>query len=125
MADTILIGRGTTISAIPRSEWEHELSAAPEAIARRLEFMSEDHYRVRNFVVRELPRLGRAIPLTEISGALRLNSDRTKAIVEDLEKHLFFLVRGNGEEVSWAFPVTVDETGHHLVFGTGERLDAA
>ena len=125
MADTILIGRGNTISSIPQKDWEQELRSAPEFISRRLEFMSHDHHLVRNFVVRELPRLGRPISLADISNELHLSRSRTTSIVEDLEKNLFFLVRGNGAEVSWAFPVTAEETGHHLVFGTGERLDAA
>ena len=125
MVDTVLIGRGDTISHIPRRDWEQELSVAPEHLSRRLEFMSHDHHLVRNFVVRELPRLGRPISLAEISHALDLTQTRTKSIVEDLEKNLFFLVRGDGAEVSWAFPVTAEETGHHLVFSTGERLDAA
>jgi hypothetical protein len=110
---------------MPRPIWERELRSAPEKIGQRLQFMSPDHHVVRNFVVRELPRLGRPIPLTEISDALDLTRERTASIVEDLERNLFFLVRGNGAEVAWAFPVTAEETGHHLVFSTGERLDAA
>jgi hypothetical protein len=125
MADTVLIGRGDSINSIPQKDWEEELSSAPEHIAKRLQFMSHDHHLVRNFVVRELPRLGRPVTLSEISKALHLTRTRTTSIVEDLEKNLFFLVRGNGSEVSWAFPVTAEETGHHLVFSTGERLDAA
>jgi len=125
MADTVLVGRGDTIVHIPQSDWEEELSSAPESISQRLEFMSHDHHMVRNLVVRELPRRGRPIALAEISDALHLTRKRTTSIVEDLEKNLFFLVRGNGAEVSWAFPVTAEETGHHLVFSTGERLDAA
>jgi len=125
MADTVLIGRGDTITSIPQSDWEEDLRSAPESISRRLEFMSPDHHLVRNFVVRELPRLGRPIPVADISHALDLSPERTTSIVEDLEKNLFFLVRGDGAEVSWAFPVTAEETGHHLVFSTGERLDAA
>jgi hypothetical protein len=125
MADTVLVGRGDSIMNIPQRDWEQELSSAPEIISRRLDFMSHDHHLVRNFVVREIPRLGRAISLSEISHALRLGQTRTKSIVEDLEKNLFFLVRDSGAEVSWAFPVTAEETGHHLVFSTGERLDAA
>jgi len=125
MTDAVLAGRGSTITEIPRSDWERELSSAPATIARRLDFMSRDHHLVRNFVVRELPRLGRPISLSEISQTLQLTQESTKRIVEDLEKNLFFLVRGSGTEVSWAFPVTAEETGHHLVFSTGERLDAA
>jgi len=125
MADTVLIGRGDSIVHIPQRDWEQELSSAPEQISQRLEFMSPDHHLVRNFVVRELPRLGRPVSLAEISHALHLTRERTTSIVEDLDKNLFFLARPEGQEVSWAFPVTAEETGHHLVFSTGERLDAA
>ena len=125
MVETVLIGRGKTIISISRRNWEEELRSAPEHIRRRLDFMSDDHHLVRNFVVRELPRLGRPIPIAEIAEALRLEPTRTKRIVEELKKNLFFLVRGDGAEVSWAFPVTADATGHHLIFSTGERLDAA
>jgi hypothetical protein len=125
VTESILIGRGDTITRIPRADWERELESAPEGIGRRLEFTSKEHHRVRNFVVQELPRLGRPISLDAISRALGISRARTSTIVEDLERNLFFLVRPDGEEVSWAFPVTVEETGHRLVFSTGERLDAA
>jgi hypothetical protein len=125
MNETVLIGRGAEITRMPRRDWERDLSTAPDGISRRLAFMSHDHHRVRNFVVGELPRLGRPISLDEISRMLELPPTRTSRLVEDLERNLFFLVRANGEEVSWAFPVTAERTGHHLVFSTGERLDAA
>ena len=125
MQETILIGRGKRMTSISRNEWEQELKRAPEIINGRLEFMSHDHHLVRNFVVRELPRLGRPIALDQISRALQLSRTRTSRVIEDLEKNLFFLVRAGGAEVSWAFPVTAEQTGHCLVFSTGERLDAA
>jgi hypothetical protein len=125
MAESVLIGRGETITSIPQADWEQELRAAPEHIAKRLEFMSEEHHLVRYFVVRELPRIGKPISVEAISRALGIPRERTSTIVEDLERNLFFLVRAGGEEVSWAFPVTVENTGHRLVFSTGERLDAA
>ena len=124
LIDTVLIGRGDTISRIPQADWEQELRSAPESISQRLAFMSNEHHMVRNFVVQELPRLGRSISVSAISHALGISRTRTSAIVEDLERNLFFLVRAGGK-VSWAFPVTVEETGHHLVFSTGERIDAA
>lgn len=123
--ESVLIGRGKAIEKIRRADWERELESAPEHIRERLAFMSEEHHRVRNFVVRELPRRGSAIPLDVIADELGIPRARTSTIVDDLERNLFFLVRAGGEEVSWAFPVTVDDTGHRLVFSTGERLDAA
>jgi len=125
MSDTVLIGIGSIIRSIPRGDWEEQVRSAPERIGERLSFMSDDHHLVRNFVVREMPRFGRPISLCHISEALHLSRERTLRIVGDLEKNRFFLVRGNGKDVSWAFPVTVEKTGHHLKFSTGERLDAA
>jgi hypothetical protein len=122
MEETLLIGRGTRLERVPRAGWERELAAAPESIAARLAFMSPEHHLVRNFVVCELPRRGRPLPVRDIASALGLTAGRTEAVVEDLERHRFFLVRGDTGEVSWAFPVTVEDTGHGLVFSTGERL---
>ena len=125
MPETVLVGRGQRITTIPQSQWEQELEDAPEFIRRRLEFMSPEHHAVRNFVVQELPRCGKPVSVDRISRALQLPRTRTDEIVEDLERNLFFLARREGPEISWAFPVTVDATPHHLVFSTGERLDAA
>jgi hypothetical protein len=125
MNETILAGRDLGFSNLPRQVWEEELAEAPDIIRARLDFMSHDHHRVRNHVVRELPRLGRPIRPAEISGALGLSLPLIDQILTDLEERLFFLVRDHGGNVSWAFPVTVDNTNHHLLFSTGERLDAA
>lgn len=125
MTESVLLGRGDTIRQIPRADWEQEVRSAPERIRSRLAFMSKEHHRVRNLVVRELPRLGRPISLEAISREIGISRTRALTLVEDLERNLFFLVRANEEEISWAFPVTVEETGHRLVFSTGERLDAA
>ena len=125
MSETILIGQGREIRPIPRREWEDELAAAPESIRKRLDFMSPDHHAVRNFVVRELPIRGRPIAIDTIARAVGLPLHRATAIVQELQRNLFFLVQQEESAVSWAFPVTVDETSHHLVFSTGERLDAA
>jgi hypothetical protein len=125
MKDVILVGRGREISELPRAEWEARLSAAPERIARRLDFMSAEHHMVRNFAVTELPRSGRPLRPDFIARGLGLAHARVNTILDDLERHLFFLVRNGEGEVSWAFPVTTDETPHRLRFSTGEQVYAA
>jgi hypothetical protein len=125
MSETVLIGRGREIIEMPRADWEEELRAAPKSIGQRLEFMSPEHHAVRNFVVRELPSRGRPFTIGDLSRGVGLSRERTAEIVSDLEANLFFLARPDGGGISWAFPVTVDATGHRLLFSTGERLDAA
>ena len=125
MSGEILIGRGEHMTKVPREIWEKGLAGAPERIAARLGFMTEAHHLVRNFVVRELPRIAESIPPECLSRDLKLPLDRVTTILRELERNLFFLVCDDQGAVSWAFPVTVDSTGHRLTFSTGERLDAA
>jgi hypothetical protein len=92
----------------------------------RLAFMTPVHHAVRNFLVRELPRNhGRPLTPVQIAEALRLPVKQTVKLLEDLERHLFFLVRDAHGDVSWAFPVTSDRTPHQLRFSTGERISGA
>jgi hypothetical protein len=91
-----------------------------------LAFMTPRHHAVRNFVVLELPRnQGRPLRPAQIAAALRLEPSLIIQLLDDLEKHLFFLVRDRRGDVSWAFPVASDRTPHRLRFSTGERIFAA
>lgn len=125
MNNTVLVGQKTGFLRMPRQDWERHLAAAPGSIASRLTFMSEAHHLVRNFAVTELPRPSTPLPPAEISHTLGIPLSKTLEILADLEKHLFFLVRSTDGDAAWAFPVTVDSTGHSLRFSPGERLDAA
>lgn len=125
MSETILISENGSLQRIPRSDFEAALAAAPERIAERLAFMTPDHRRVREHVVRELPRRGAPIGRDAIASDLGLEPQRVAEILDELERRLFFLVRRPQAEVSWAFPVTVEKTPHALAFDSGERCFAA
>ncbi len=125
MAVAVWMGRGHAMIPVPRAEWEKHLAQTPQHHDERLAFMSEDHHTVRYFAVRELARRGMALPPELIAQECRLPLERVKHILDDLEHHLFFLVRNGQGAVSWAFPVTVDPTPHRLTFNTGERLYGA
>ena len=91
-----------------------------------LQFMTPAHHDVRNYVVTDLPRNGgKPLSIEHIARALSLKPDLVARLVQDLEKHLFFLVRNASGAVSWAFPVTCDRTPHRLRFSTGERIFGA
>jgi len=125
MTDFILLGRGKEIHSVPETMWREHLEQAPDHSRKRLAFMTEDHHRVRYFVVKELPRYGRPIAPDLISRELNLSENVVAAILDDLEKNLVFLVRGENGEVAWAFPVTADATAHEISFSSGEKLYGA
>ena len=126
MQDRILIGRQEKIISIPDDMWRHHLATAQQHASSRLNFMTEDHRRIRNFVVSELPRNdGKPLAAETIANRLMIPFDRVLEILAELQKRLFFLVLNDASEVSWAFPVTTDRTPHRLHFSSGEHIFAA
>ena len=126
MRDIILVGRGGKILEVPAATWRQHLANARSHSGTRLSFMTDNHRLVRNFVVRELPcNSGNPLSPEDIAQRLSLALSTVITILEDLEKHLFFLVRNDAGAVSWAFPVTSDRTPHHLNFSSGEHTFAA
>ena len=125
MSDTLLRGFSRYMIPIPRMLWRMQVSRRGEKIGAGLGFMSKEHHRVRNFVVRELPGAGETLPPGFISEKLRLPVDRVEAILDELEKQMTFLYRDSRGSVVWAYPVTVETTPHHVTFTTGEQVFSA
>ena len=126
MDEKILMVEGSNISEISRKKWAYEIQGhVTKEIKTALDFMSEDHHKVRNFVVEELPRLGKTLPAEIIAENVDLAVDDVNRILEELEKHLTFLFRNEQGAVVWAYPVTVDITPHRAIFSTGEKINAA
>ena len=120
MKDNVLLGVSRYLLPIPRFVWQRQVHGEAN-----LDFMSADHHRVRDLVVTEIPKVGMPLSPDYIAQALGLPPDRLSAILDDLEKHMTFLFRNPQGEVEWAYPVTAACTPHHVVFSSGERIDAA
>jgi len=109
----------------PSMIWRRKIAGNAKKVEARLGFMSEEHHMVRNFVVRELPRVGTPLSPEFIAHELNLSVDRVKVILDKLEKRLTFLFRNEQGAVAWAYPVTVDNTPHYATFSTGEQVYSA
>ncbi len=120
MADNLLLGVSRFLLPVPRFVWRRQVHGDAE-----LNFMSDDHHRVRDYVVIQLPKAGKPLSPVAIGQALDLPPDRLSTILDDLEKHMTFLFRNPQGEVEWAYPVTAAGTPHHVAFSSGERIDAA
>jgi hypothetical protein len=117
----ILMGIGRDIRTVPNDAFVQSVKGLPTRMASRLAFMSPDHHVVRDFVVRELPRQERPMSPIQIAQVTGLGLQKVSAILTELERNLFFLVRDSDGNVSWGFSVTTSQTPHRLTFSTGER----
>jgi hypothetical protein len=125
MNRSILLGFWKSIIRIPRLIWQSEVSRDAKEIPNRLDFMTEDHHRIRDYVVFEIPRLREPITPKMISESLDLNNERVNIILSELERNMTFLFRDQRGAVTWAYPVTVDRTPHQVTFSSGEQIYAA
>ena len=125
MGNKLLAGVWRTMVGVPPFLWEKQIEKARYKVKKSTRFMSSEHRRVHQYVVRELPRVGGAISAERVSGDLALDRERTIGILRDLEKYLTFLVRDEQGSVVWAYPVTVEKTPHRITFDSGEQLYAA
>ena len=125
MNNSLLLGIWRLTVGLPEPIWQREVARQARGAVESLGFMSEDHHRVRDFTVRELPRAGAPLSPATIARELDLPLGRTNAILDELEENMTFLYRGDGESVTWAYPVTVDRTPHRVTFSSGEQIHAA
>jgi hypothetical protein len=122
MNNTLLLGVWRIMISLPPELWHRQLAKETQS---DLAFMTPEHQLVRDFVVREMPRLNTPISPETISAGVQIPLERVGSILDDLERGLTFLFRNAAGAVSWAYPVTVDKTPHQLTFSSGEKLYAA
>lgn len=119
MNNTLLLGFWHFFLRIPRPIWQQEVARSARAGEKSLTFMRPEHHQVRDFVVRELPHIGKPIPPEMISQSLGMELSRVVPILDELEKNLTFLYCNEQGEVTWAYPVTVEPTPHRITFSSG------
>jgi hypothetical protein len=120
MDDQLLLGMWRFVLPIPTKIWKSMISGDVD-----LGFMNQDYHRVRNLVVEAMPQEAKPLTPEWISTKLSLPVPEVVAILEELEVNLTFLFRDPQGTVTWAYPVTVDQTPHQLSFSTGEQIYAA
>lgn len=121
MRDRLLLGAGRHMIPIPRVLWQRVFVANASKVRTALRFMSQDHHRVRDFAVTELLRAGTPLAPQVIADKLGLSASRVVELLGDMERRLMFVVRNRHGDVTWAYPVTVEQTPHHAGLSSGEQ----
>jgi hypothetical protein len=121
----ILIGIWHKIIPAPMFMLIRETERMAKNRKARINKMTEEKRRIHHFVVRELPNAGQPVSLALIADELEMPFDRVSDLVDEMEKDKTFFNRYHSEGINWAYPVTVDNTPHHVTFSTGEQVNAA
>jgi hypothetical protein len=114
---TVLQGDSDKITSIPESGWMEEFLASPSHIARRLEFMTPDHHRIRNLAVTRVAEGKGPVRVDWLAERLSMTPSEVDARLDELERALFFLVRDSEGNINWAFPFSAEVTPHAVDLG--------
>jgi len=74
MKENVLFSAEQMVTEIPRETWEQHLEQEPKDISKTLGFLTKAHHLIRNFVVKELPSVGKPLSPGLISEELGLSS---------------------------------------------------
>ena len=125
MDGRLLVGLWRAMIPVPRPLWQGMIMQEVRKTEKRLDFMTAQHRTVHHFVVKELPCVGGPVSPEFVAQGVGLPVERVNAILGELEAAMTFLFRNERGDVSWAYPVTADETPHRVTFATGEQVYAA
>ena len=110
---------------IPQIVSKRGLDKGASGARAKAELLSEDERQVHCFVVKKMAVAKEPITAELVSEELGIEVNRVEEIIDKLEGMKTFLYRSDSKGITWAYPLSLDNTGHEISASTGERFFAA
>ena len=121
----MLMGIGRFMIPIPQVISNRGLEKGASGARAKAELLSEEERQVHYFVVKKMAVAKEPITAELVSEELGIEVNRVEEIIDKLEGMKTFLYRSNSKGITWAYPLSLDNTGHEISASTGERFFAA
>ena len=121
----MLMGIGRFMIPIPQVISNRGLEKGASGARAKAELLSEEERQVHYFVVKKRAVAKEPITAELVSEELGIEVNRVEEIIDKLEGMKTFLYRSDSKGITWAYPLSLDNTGHEISASTGERFFAA
>lgn len=121
----MLMGFGRFMIPIPQVISNRGLEKGASGARAKAELLSEEERQVHYFVVKKMAVAKEPITAELVSEELGIEVNRVEEIIDKLEGMKTFLYRSDSKGITWAYPLSLDNTGHEISASTGERFFAA
>ncbi len=121
----MLMGFGRFMIPIPQVISNRGLEKGASGARAKAELLSEEERQVHYFVVKKMAVAKEPITAELVSEELGIEVNRVEEIIDKLEGMKTFLYRSDSKGITWAYPLSFDNTGHEISASTGERFFAA
>ena len=119
------MGIGRFMVPIPRMISNRGLEKGATGAKAKAELLSEDERKVHYFVVKKMAVAKEPITSELVGKELDMPLERVEKIIDKLESLKTFLYRSDGKGINWAYPLSLENTGHRMTVSTGEEFSAA
>ena len=119
------MGIGKFMVPIPLAISNRGLQKGVSGAEIKAQCLSEEERRVHHFVVRKMASVEEPIKAELVADETGLPVDEVEKVIDKLESLKTFLYRSDGRGIDWAYPLSLDDTGHRMTVTTGESFNAA
>ena len=119
------MGIGKFMVPIPLAISNRGLQKGVSGAEIKAQCLSEEERRVHHFVVRKMASVEEPIKAELVAEETGLPVDEVEKVIDKLESLKTFLYRSDGRGIDWAYPLSLDDTGHRMTVTTGESFNAA
>lgn len=121
----VLMGIGRFMIPIPRMIASKGLGKGTAGVRAKADLLSPEERKIHHFIVSRMAETKTPLTSEQVSKEFDLTVDRVEAMIDKLEVLKTFLYRSDGKEINWAYPLSLEDTGHQMTDSTGEQFFAA
>ena len=125
MERKLFMGIGGFIIPIPRMIAARGLQKGVSGAKAKAELLSTEERKIHYFIVKKMTVVQKPITAEIVSKELDLPAEMVENTIDKLEGLKTFLYRSDGLGINWAYPHSLENTGHKMIASTGERFFAA
>jgi len=119
------MGVGRFMIPIPQVISNRGLEKGVSGAKEKSGLLSEEERKVHHFVVKKMGVAKEPITAELVSEKLGMPISKVEKIISKLEGLKTFLYRSDGTGINWAYPLSLENTGHRMTVSTGEEFSAA
>ena len=121
----MLMGIGRFMIPIPRVIAARGLGKGTSGARAKADLLSPEERKIHHFIVKRMAETKTPLTAEQVGKELDLPVDLAEATIDKLEELKTYLYRSDGKGINWAYPLSLEDTGHQMTDSTGERFFAA
>jgi hypothetical protein len=110
---------------VPKVISERGLERGVSGAQAKSDSLSEEERKIHHFIVKKMAVVSEPITAELVGKELGVPVDMVEKAVDKLEDMKTFLYRSDGKGIDWAYPLSLNNTGHRMTVSTGEEFFAA